>query len=62
MFSWEIDQLLRKNQFIITSDEYAELRPQKNPQIERMTYNTATNRFYIKTNDGYEWEFEVKRN
>ena len=61
MYSEEIDYYLRSRNWVITPDEYSELRPQKNPQIIRTTYNTATNKFYIKTNDGYEWEFEVRQ-
>lgn len=59
MYSNEIDNFLRTRNWKITPDEYSELTPQRNPQINRMTYNTSTNKVYICTNDGYEWEFEI---
>lgn len=59
MYSWEIDQMLRDNNFVINKDQYAELCPQKNPQTSRLTYDTSSNIFHLYTYDGYNWEFKV---
>ncbi len=62
MLSWEIDSFLAQRKYVLNSEEYAELTPQKNPQISRLTYNTSTNTFYMSTYDGYSWEFKVFNN
>ena len=61
MYSNEIDNFLRTRNWVITPDEYSELTPQRNPQITRMTYNTSSNCIYMSTSDGYEWEFQVRK-
>ena len=62
MYSEEIDSFLRARNFILNRDEYMELTPQKNPQISRLSYNTAENSFHLYTYDGYEWKFYVRNN
>ncbi len=60
MYSWEIDKLLKLKNYLLGSKEYLELCSNSS-QITRVTYNPYDDTFYIKTNDGYEWVFKVRR-
>lgn len=59
MYSEEIDQFLKDHNYKLNREEYAELSPQRNPQISRLYYDTGTNSFHLYTYDGYEWSFYV---
>ena len=61
MYSYEINELMERTGYVLTPDQYMEIVPQKCPQITRLVYNTATNTFHMYTNDGYQWEFQVRR-
>ena len=62
MYSWEISKFLEDRNYCLNRDEYAELTPQKNNQISRLTYNTEDNTFHLFTADGYNWVFRVINN
>lgn len=62
MYSHEIEQMLNSKGHVLTKDEYFELNTQTCPQITRVLYNSENNHFYIFTNDGYRFEFEVRNN
>ena len=62
MFSWEIDRLLRKNNFCISRKEYGEITNVRiNTQIVHIKYNPYSNDFLMETNDGYGWNFIIKK-
>ena len=62
MYSCEIDQLLKKNNFNISNEEYKDiLNPLDSPQIINIAYDTSSDSFRVATNDGYLWNFEVYR-
>ena len=60
MYSWEIQQLLELKKYLLNSKEYLKICS-TSPQIIRVSYNPYDDIFYIKTNDGYEWTFKVRR-
>lgn len=62
MYSCEIDQLLKKNNFNISNEEYKDiLNPLDSPQIINIAYDTSSDSFRVATNDGYLWNFKVYR-
>lgn len=62
MYSWEIDKLLRDNNFTISEEDYKDiLSPRECPQIINVKYDTYSDSFAVSTNDGYSWKFEVKK-
>lgn len=62
MYSNEIDALLRLRNYLLEVKEYLEaFDPNISTQIERLQYKPFDDSFYCRTNDGYEWEFKVKK-
>ena len=60
MYSCEIDQLLKKNNFNISNEEYKDiLNPLDSSQIINVAYDTSSDLFRVATNDGYLWRFTV---
>lgn len=60
MYSCEIDQLLKKNNFNISNEEYKDiLNPLDSSQIINVVYDTSSDSFRVATNDGYLWRFTV---
>ena len=62
MYSWEIEDYLRKRNYSLTRDEYFKLTPKNCPQICRCLFDSGSNKFFIYTTDDYVFEFEVKNN
>lgn len=60
MFSWEINELMMKRKYNITPIEYYQICD-KSPQITHIHYESFSNKYRIYTNDGYEWEFTIRR-
>ena len=62
MYSWEIDSVLRKNNYSISSSTYAEIsNVRTNTQITHVKYDPYKNSFLMETNDEYVWNFNVKK-
>ena len=57
MYSYEIDNILKKNNYIVTIDLYKEIS--SSSQICFIKYDTYSNKFCLSTEDGYNWIFEV---
>lgn len=58
MFSWEIDNLLKQNNYNINSETYIHIC-NTSPQITEVKYDGYNNSFEIKTDDSYCWKFKV---
>lgn len=58
MYSHEIDQTLKKNNYNISSIDYDNIC-KTSPQITRIKYDAYNDNFYIKTSDDYEFNFKV---
>ena len=62
MYSWQINQILERNNFVICEEDYKDIsNPIENPQIINVRYDTFNDSFRISTTDGYLWNFKVKR-
>ena len=62
MYSWQINQILERNNFVICEEDYKDIsNPIENPQIINVRYDTFTDSFRISTTDEYLWNFKVKR-
>jgi len=60
MYSWEIDKILRDNNYYISSKIYLELfNVQNNQQIKIVKYNPFENTYYIETYDNYNWIIRI---
>lgn len=63
MYSWEINQILERNNFVICEEDYKDISNAiENPQITNIRYDTFNDSFRISTSDGYLWNFKVRRN
>lgn len=58
MYSYEIDQLLKNKAYIINANDYVKIC-KTSPQIDKIKYESFGNYFYIRTKDGYSWNFSV---
>ena len=58
MYSYEIDQLLKNKSYIINANDYVKIC-NTSPQIDKIKYESFGNYFYIRTKDGYSWNFSV---
>ena len=62
MYSWQINQILERNNFVICEEDYKDIsNPIENPQIINVRYDTFNDSFRISTTDEYLWNFKVKR-
>lgn len=59
MYSYEIDQILKTNNYDIDSKIYLHIC-QSSPQITHVKYEPFDNDFNIWTNDNYYWTFRVR--
>lgn len=59
MYSYEIDQILKSQNYNIDSKTYIHIC-RTSPQITRTKYNPLEENFDIWTNDSYHWNFKVK--
>ena len=60
MYSWEIEQLLKLKDYLISNKEYFEICD-TSPQIKGIEYNPFENNFYMWTDDNYNFRFKVYR-
>ena len=61
MYSWEIDEELRKRNYILTPKEYLEIIDfDLSPQICRIVYDIYTHTVHISTTDNYNWTFRLE--
>ena len=60
MFSWEIDELIKYRNYLITIQDYINIC-KTSPQIYLYEYNGIEDKYHFKTKDKYEWYFKVRR-
>lgn len=60
MYSWEIDILIKSNNYQITPNEYQKIVTES-PQINNIKYEPFNNKFVISTTDNYYWMFAIKK-
>ena len=61
MYSYQIDNIMRENNYLLSRSDYLSINPNTSPQIARMTYDPFNNKFDVWTYDNYHWEFRVKQ-
>ena len=59
MYSYEIEQLLKKKEFLLEVKEYINIL-ETSPQIYYANYDKDKDIFQINTDDRYEFKFKVK--
>ena len=60
MYSWEIQQLLELKNYLIDVEDYIKIC-NTSPQIREIHYNAFEDNFNIKTEDRYDFKFNVKK-
>jgi len=61
MYSWEIEEFLKKRDHIVTPEECMMImNPNQSNQITNVRYCTYNNEYQIQTSDGYYFMFIVK--
>ena len=60
MYSFEIHELMTKRNYILTPEDYFEIL-ENTPQIARVSYDAFSNKYHIWTDDGCDWEFEIRK-
>lgn len=60
MYSYEIEQLLKLRNYLISNKEYFEIC-KTSPQIRGIEYKPNEDNFYIWTDDRYTFKFKVYR-
>lgn len=58
MYSWEIEQLLKLKNYLLSSKEYFDMYD-TSPQIIGIVYKPYEDKFYMWTNDNYQYNFKV---
>ena len=58
MYSWEIENLLRAKNYLLSNEEYFGLFD-TSPQIRGVEYKPYEDRFHIWTDDRYDFNFKV---
>ena len=58
MYSYEIDNLLKYRNYLISNKEYFEIC-KTSPQINYIEYKSFEDSFYISTRDNYNFKFKV---
>ena len=58
MYSYEIDSIMKQNDYIIYADTYIDICD-SSPQIIRTHYEAFGDYFEIYTEDSYYWKFRV---
>ena len=60
MFSHEIDQKIKQYNHQLPSSIYLEISDtNNNPQINHIKYNAYSDSFFMRTKDGWYWDFKV---
>lgn len=62
MYSYQIDEIMHQNNYVLSRSDYLSINPNTSPQIARMLYDPFKDKFDIWTYDDYHWEFRVKQN
>ena len=57
MYTWEIQQHLKNNNYYIESELYLQIV--KSPQINYVKYEPYSNQFHMTTSDGLDVKFTV---
>lgn len=60
MYSYEIENLLRLKDYLISNREYFYILD-TSPQIRGVQYKPFEDNFYIQTDDNYNFKFKVYR-
>ena len=60
MYSWEIDSVMKQNNYIISADTYIDICSTSS-QIIRTHYEAFGDYFEIYTEDRYYWRFRIER-
>lgn len=60
MYSWEIKNLLSIRNYLISNKEYFNILD-TSPQIRGIEYKPFEDRFYMWTDDNYNFNFKVYR-
>ena len=58
MYSYEIDQILKSQNYNINSETYINICS-TSPQISRVKYDSYENKCEIWTDDNYYWKFSI---
>lgn len=58
MYSHEILELLRLRNYLISVEEY--IRLISSDQVKYVKYNPFEDKFYVSTDDNYNFQFKVK--
>lgn len=58
MYSYEIEQLLKLRDYIITNEDYFKILD-TSPQIRGVEYKPFEDNFYLWTDDNYNAKFKV---
>lgn len=59
MYSYEIDSIMKQNDYTISANTYINIRS-TSPQIIRTHYKAFGDYFEIYTEDRYYWKFKVR--
>lgn len=60
MYSWEIDNLMKAKNYQINVEEFIKIN-RTSTQVILRNYDYPTDKYYLRTNDNYEWWFKVRR-
>lgn len=60
MYSYEIEQLLKLKNYLISNKEYSEIC-KTSPQISHMKLNKETKEITIKTKDNYMFKLKIEK-
>ena len=60
MYSWEIDNIMKQNHYVLSTNTYINICSTA-PQINHIRYEAFGDYFEICTDDRYEWKFKVFR-
>lgn len=60
MYSYEIDQIIKSQNYNIDSELYIDIC-NTSPQISRVKYDQYDDKYEIWTNDNYSWKINVYR-
>lgn len=58
MYSWEIQNKLQKENYILSGDEYLDIC-ENSPQISHVKYSGFDDTYEIWTTDDYYWKFRL---
>lgn len=61
MYSFEIDELFKNENYNIDSQTYLYII-NSSPQINHIVYKPFGDYYEMQSNDGYEWKFKVYKN